>query len=356
MRKTNFYSKILTGVCTLVLTAAGLTAVSAQGRYANRYSNRDVGQIIATLESSSNVFRAEFDRSLDRSQLNGTAQEDRINAIVGSYEDSLDRLRQDFDRRNSWWESRNDVQNVMSRAAQVNQMMVDLPFARQLERQWANMRRDLNALADTFDLPGLGGGYMGGGMGGGWQGAGRMSPPPSWAVGTFYSNDGQGIMMTIDRSGRITVVSAGQTYYGRYLRGQMLLNNDVSTITRRGNGIRTYNRNLGQTTDYTRNAYGVGTPGYGTVDPGYDTGYGTGPVSRPPNWAIGTFYSTNGTGISLSIDAGGRVTVINQGQTYYGSYYNGSISLNNDVSTVMRRGRGIRTYNRNTGQTTDYSR
>ncbi len=171
MRKTNFYSKILTGVCTLILTAAGLTVVSAQGRYANRYSNRDVGQIIATLESSSNVFRTEFDRSLDRSQLNGTSQEDRINAIVGSYEESLDRLRDDFDRRNSWWESRNDVQNVMSRAAEVNQMMIRLPFARQLERQWANMRRDLNALADTFDLPGLGGGgYMGGGMGSGMGG------------------------------------------------------------------------------------------------------------------------------------------------------------------------------------------
>ena len=37
----------------------------AQGRYANRYSKRDVSQIINKLERSSNTFRIEFDRSME---------------------------------------------------------------------------------------------------------------------------------------------------------------------------------------------------------------------------------------------------------------------------------------------------
>ncbi len=178
-----------------------------------------------------------------------------------------------------------------------------------------------------------------GDTGGGWNPGGPTSTPPSWAQGTFYSTGGQGITMTINRSGQITVVNAGQTFYGRYYRGQIYLNNEVSTVSRRGNGIRTYNRNQGITTDYSRD----------------NTGGGGGDVSTPPSWARGTFYATSGgQNITLTINRNGRVTVNNSGQIFYGTYYNGAITVNNDVSDVTRINRGIRTYNRSTGQTTNY--
>lgn len=347
-------------VCgAMLISLSVFTAANAQGRYANQYSRTDVNGIISALENTSNVFRQNFDSNLDQSSLNGTREEDRLNAIVRNYENSLDRLRRSFDRTNNWWASQNSVRDVINNAQPVNDMMNSLPFARRLERQWANMRRDLNKLADTYDLAGLNGGgwnngggnggWNGGGNGnGGWNGGGAMSAPPSWAVGTFYSTNGAGISMMIDNRGRVTVVNEGQTYYGRYNRGQIFLNNDVSTLSRIGNGIRTFNRNQGQTTDYSRDSYGGGIGGGGG-----NTG---GPTNNPPIWARGQFYSSDGSGISLSIDARGTVTVVNQGQTYYGRYYNGEIVLNNDSSTLSRRGNGIRTYNRNTGQTTDYRR
>ena len=58
----------------------------AQGRYANRYSKRDVSGIISRMETSSNAFRRDFDRAMDNSNLNGTAQEDRFNNIVADFE------------------------------------------------------------------------------------------------------------------------------------------------------------------------------------------------------------------------------------------------------------------------------
>ena len=330
----------------MLVAISAFTTANAQGRYANTYSRGDVNQIITALENTSNVFRQDFDRNLDQSSINGTREEDRLNTIVGNYENSLDRMRSSFDRTNNWWASRNSVQDVLNNAQPVNAMMINLQFARQLERQWAGMRRDINKLADTFDMPGIGGGgWNGGGGGGGGGVGGPTSRPASWAVGTFYSTNGTGIALTIDPNGRVTVVNEGQTYYGRHNRGQIFLNNDVSTISRVGNGIRTFNRNLGQTTDYSRDAYGGGGGG--------NTG---GPTSNPPTWARGSFYSMGNTGIQMNISADGTVTVVNAGQTYYGRYYNGEILLNNDVSTITRRNNGIRTLNRSTGETTNYRR
>lgn len=359
---------ILMGACMALGLVILPAAAEAQGvlRYQNRYSKSDVGRIIAKLESSSNSFRSDFDRAMDRSNLNGTSEEDRYNGLVKDYENALDGLRRDFDRSNSWGDARNNVSNAIQRSQRVNDMMNSISFRRNLERQWSGMRNDINTLADTFDLPGLnGGGWMGGGgignggwnggnNGGTWGGSGNISRPPTWAQGTFYSMDGN-IVLTIDNGGRAIVVNGGQTYFGNYYRGNLSLNGDTSAVQQSGNGIRTYNRNSGQTTMYTRNQTGNG--GWNGGNNGGNNGQwgGSGNVSNAPSWAQGTFYSADGN-ITLSIDGGGRATVINGGQTFYGNYYRGNLTLNGDTSSVSQSGDGIRTYNRSNGQTTIYTR
>lgn len=186
---------------------------------------------------------------------------------------------------------------------------------------------------------------VGGGWGGGGGGGGQTSRPPSWAVGTFYSAY-PSITLTINSNGRIDVVNQGQSYQGRFYNNRIYLNNDVSTIQRWGNGIRTYNQSTGQTTDYSRG--GGSGPGWGDN--------GNGPTTPPPSWAVGNFRSVNNEDIRLQIDRNGRITVNNSGSVFYGRYYGGQIYLNNDVSTVSQNGNGIQTYNRNTGQTTVYRR
>ena len=186
--------------------------------------------------------------------------------------------------------------------------------------------------------------------GGDWNGGGQASRPPSWAVGTFYSTDGQ-ITMTISNDGYINVVNAGQSFSGTYSNGRVYLNGDSSTISRDGNGVRTYNTNSRQTTAYTRNNNGGG----GWNGGGDWDGNNGGQMSRPPSWARGTFYSTDGH-ITITMSDEGQVTVNNDGQSYYGRYYQDRLYLNNDVSTVSKNGNGIRTFNQNTNQTTYYTR
>ncbi len=338
MLKRNLLSKVFVAL----LVIAGSSAVFAQERYRNVYSRTDVSGFIQSLENSSDVFSRDF-----RSTSGTTVNERRI---VTRFENAVDQLRRNYNRGDNWWNSRNDVQGIMSEAQQVNSMMNNERFVRRLEQQWRALRRDINKLADTYELPELQGGGGGIGLpGGGLPGmGGPTSRPPAWAQGTFYSTSGPQIIMTIDNSGRISLNNQGQVFYGRYNRGQMFLNNDVSTVSRSGNGITTYNRSTGQTTFYSRDGYGGGVIGGGVID-------GGGPTSRPPNWLIGTFYA-NGADLQMTISNNGRIMVTNQGQGYVGRYYNGQIYLNNDVSTVTRQGRGIRTYNQSSGQTTDYRR
>lgn len=339
MKKTLSTVFASTFIAMLLLVTA--SSAAAQGRFAARYSKRDVNSIVSRLEQSSDAFRRNFDRAMDNSNINGTQAEDRFNNIVEDFENSVDRLRREFDQGDSWWQSRSNVEAMVRDSRPVNVMMTTLPFRRNIENQWSQLRSNINTLADTYDLPGLNGGGWNGG-GGGNSGGGNTGTPPNWARGTFYSTNGSGTTLTINQNGTVSASVDNQTYYGTYYRNEITLNNDVSTLSRNGDGVRTYNRNTGQTTNYSRNNNSGGSGG--------------GNSSSPPNWARGTFYSTNGNNVQLTINASGSVTAIVDGQTFYGTYNQGSILLNNDSSTVSRNGNGIRTYNRNTGQTTNYRR
>lgn len=333
--------KVLSTITAAVLAFGFVLLIAensnAQGRYANRYSRQDVSGIIARMETSSDEFQRDFARSMNNSNLNGTQQEERFNNIVRDFENAVDRLRRQFDRNNSWWESRNDVQNMIRDARPVNTMMTTLSFRRNIERQWNALRNNINTVADTYDLPGL--------NGGGWTGGGgnQTSTPPNWAQGTFYSVY-PSVRMTISRNGEVTSNISGQTFSGRYYRGSIHADGQTATVTRTQNGIRTYNTVTGQTIDFSR--------GQG----GGDGGGEDGPTSTPPNWARGTFYSDYPEA-QITISRNGRVTSVVNGQTYYGRYYAGAIySSDGQIATVTRAGNGFRTYNRTDGQTFTFRR
>ena len=199
-----------------------------------------------------------------------------------------------------------------------------------------------NRISSMRRLGGGGGGWPGGG--GGWNG--NPNRPPTWMVGTFYSSYPR-ITLTIQRDGTATAVLNGESFTGGYQNGRLYINNNWSTVTRLGNGIRTYNQNTGSTTDYSRSWGGDGGGGGG--------GDWDGPSSAPPSWAIGTFYADN-SDASMRITRDGRITINYQGQAFNGRYYAGQIYANGNVSSVMQTSSGFQTYNRNTGERINYRR
>ena len=344
----------------LVFAVVGVLALSSaaafgQGRYAQQYSRNDVSNIIRRAEDSSDKFRTDFRRELDRSNLNSTLR-NRYNGYVANCENALDSLRSNFDRDDNWWNSRNQVQSVVSASQQVNTMMNTLAFRRNLERQWNQLRNDINKLADTFDLPGLnGGGWNGGGNGPGFPGGGGIGGNvPNWAIGTFYGrnpNNGNPITMTINRNGQVALsFDNGYPSYGTLNRTTLSYQGQTSTISRIGNGIRTRNNRNGEVIDYYTTQQGGG----GIYPP---IGGGGGNV---PNWAVGTFYGRNpqnGEVITMTVSNNGSVTVVfGTGYPTYATLNGTSLRVGNETATVTRLGNGIRTRNDRSGEIIAYTR
>ena len=324
-------TKQVISIFVFVLCAAGVISVSGQGRYANVYSRADVDNFVRSLEGSSDIFARDFKSA------GGTTSSER--RTVDRFEKAVDRLRSRFNRSNTWWQSRNEVQNMMTEAREVNVMMRNETYARRLERQWRELRRDINKLADTYEIAELQGGGGGGGYPG--QGGGRPTRPPDWAVGTWHWVEGPNRSFTIDRGGTVRE-HTGSLGEGWWERGGVMLNGNFSNVTRTKDGIQTYNTATGETSHYTRSGYG--------------TGGGEGLTSRPPNWARGTWVWVQGYGRQFTIEASGRVIENIAGRISYGTYYNDVISLNGNNSTVTRTPNGIRTYNQATGEVSDYVR
>jgi hypothetical protein len=111
-----------------------------------------VEQIIKNVETSADRFRKDFDHWLDHSHFDGKEREDKFNSKVKRFEQSTDRLRSEFDRRDSWWETRNEVQKVLNEGDSVSRMMRSHEFGIDVEDQWRKLRSDINKLAATYNL------------------------------------------------------------------------------------------------------------------------------------------------------------------------------------------------------------
>ncbi|MCM3871204.1 MAG: hypothetical protein ND895_11000 [Pyrinomonadaceae bacterium] len=148
-------SLLLAVAAVTLLTTTMVAAVAAQGNHKGTfYTKADVELIIKRVEERSDAFRQVVDRSLDRSTLDGTNREDNINQQVKELETAIDHLRKDFDRAQTWEETRSQVQRVMSEADEVNAIVRRGRWRRggPVKSEWSLVRADLNRLAGVYNL------------------------------------------------------------------------------------------------------------------------------------------------------------------------------------------------------------
>ncbi|MBA2338792.1 MAG: hypothetical protein H0V88_00205 [Pyrinomonadaceae bacterium] len=151
-----YIAKLFVVVTTLgVLLSAVATPAEAQYRRGNRnraYSKAEVERVIRRVEESSDRFVGLFDRSLDRSRLNNSEREDRLNERAKDLEGAIDALRSDFDRTDRYRDTQAQVSRVLSVAQGINNVMRRRRFEANTERQWSLVRTDLNTLANYYNL------------------------------------------------------------------------------------------------------------------------------------------------------------------------------------------------------------
>jgi hypothetical protein len=124
----------------------------ARGRY---YTKSDVDRIIGRVEDNGDRLRKYVDSDIDRTRFNETRAEDRIWDRVKAFEEATDRLRHKFDKSDRWQETREEVVPVLREGREINRILSRLRISDRVQETWRRLRRELNTLAQVYDLPRL---------------------------------------------------------------------------------------------------------------------------------------------------------------------------------------------------------
>src|ERR1043165_8427276 len=92
-----------------VLLIAGVTQAQPRVARGRVYTKGDVDRIIKRVEDSTDKFKKEFDKALDRSRLNNSNREDQLNQYAKDLEHATDDLRKQFDRTDKWIDNKEQV-------------------------------------------------------------------------------------------------------------------------------------------------------------------------------------------------------------------------------------------------------
>jgi hypothetical protein len=165
--------------------------------------------LLAQIESKTDVYKRQMERNLDRSTVNNTNTEDNINSYIARFEEATDRLRDRFNTRQS---TEADATEVLTRARNIDQLMARSQFNRNATNQWSSIRNDLNTLATyyrvSWNWSQQGPTFPGGGYGGGVGSIDRR------LTGTYRLNTSlsDNVTNTIDRAlNRISVDQRDRT-------------------------------------------------------------------------------------------------------------------------------------------------
>jgi hypothetical protein len=92
---------------------------------------------------------------LDKSALDGSHREDQLNERAKDFEKAMDKLRSEFDKRESYVETKPQMQEVLDVARDINGVMLRRNLRADVEGEWIALRRELNILASVYYLNGL---------------------------------------------------------------------------------------------------------------------------------------------------------------------------------------------------------
>ncbi|HEX7173912.1 MAG TPA: YMGG-like glycine zipper-containing protein [Pyrinomonadaceae bacterium] len=127
----------------------GMVSTAQAQRRTYRLGDRQVDSLITRIEQNTDRFRASVDAGLDRSRYDGTRAEDNVNNFIRDFEAATDQLRERFNGRRS---VAADVENVLAKAAFINDFMARTRLTTRAQNDWALVRTDLSALASAYNV------------------------------------------------------------------------------------------------------------------------------------------------------------------------------------------------------------
>jgi hypothetical protein len=132
----------------------------------NRYQRERLRNSARRINDLSRQFERDIDRTLDRSRINGTIREDRINDVARDFRNAADDFKDRLGDARSLYRSTSAARNLLQLGARIDRIMSRVRFSdSRAVSDWAQIRQELRIVSDAF---GFRGGDFGYGRGNGW--------------------------------------------------------------------------------------------------------------------------------------------------------------------------------------------
>ena len=115
-------------------------------------SNR-ISAVVRDCDQRATDFRQALARALDRSRLNGTRREDRLNEEARGLDKAISRLRESWNREHDVERSRRHVAEAIEAGRKINWALEKHAVHGRVQGEWAALRTELNMLAEVFRQP-----------------------------------------------------------------------------------------------------------------------------------------------------------------------------------------------------------
>jgi Rad3-related DNA helicase len=156
----------------LILAAAALAlclpviATAQGGRYPDNRANgrndeRYLRDSVNRLDRLSKDFERDLDRALDHSRVDGTQQEDRINAQAHDFRRAVGNLKSRLGNGRDLNRSSDQARRVLQEADQLNRMARPRWFDPRLGSEWSQIQQELRTISNAYGLR-YGGVFRGG--------------------------------------------------------------------------------------------------------------------------------------------------------------------------------------------------
>ena len=154
-----YFVKTFVALAAILMVLSFANESNAQRRRESRgrlLTKAQVKQVINRVEDRVDNFVGKYDKSLDKSKLDGSSREDRLNKRARDLESATDELSREFQRRDAWIENKDEVRKCLNIASDIDRNLRNYRFGAATEGNWERVRYELNTLADVYNLPKVG--------------------------------------------------------------------------------------------------------------------------------------------------------------------------------------------------------
>ncbi len=118
--------------------------------YYGGYNNRALQSTIRSLKNDSRQFARQLDDALDRSRINGSDREDRLNELAKDFAKAADRLDSRFDNGRDLNRSQNEARRVLELGSQVERALSRTRLNYN-GGYWDRINQELRQVADAYN-------------------------------------------------------------------------------------------------------------------------------------------------------------------------------------------------------------